>query len=317
MSKIIKDAIYGFISIPNLCKVFIDTPEFQRLRRIKQLGLASYVFPSAVHTRFEHCLGVMHLAGKVADNLKQYVSKRDKELLQLAGLLHDVGHVALSHLFDYILEEKHDSRHLTHHEDRSVFILKQINKRVKLLSPQEEKMVGKMILGDCKDETKPFLFEIINNKAFGLDVDRLDYLQRDLFHTGSPCFQSSYVLECIRVKDNKLSLLSKAKPEMEMLYESRKRLLTLICRHKTVMKVEKLMREGVTKLEISGEWFFDNWLKLDDFRLRCMMEDKCPKILKNIDTRNWSHVDDNERLKHVKYINRNDIDEQIKKVNWF
>lgn len=319
---IIKDAIYGFIHIPDLCRQFIDTPEFQRLRRIRQLGLAYFVYPSAVHTRFEHCLGVMHLAGKVADKLVSRgvtrVTPREKELLQLAGLLHDVGHVAFSHLFDYILEELNPDEQgsLANHEDRSIFILKQINSRLHLLTENEETMVSKMIHGDTSSEERPFLYEIINNKEFGLDVDRLDYLQRDLYHTGSPCFQADYILECIDIKDNNLAVRLKAKPEIEMMYESRKRLLLLICRHKTVMKVEHLMRQAVEMLNITGEWFEHNWLKLDDYRIYCMMEDKCPNLLHKIYTRDWPIIDPEKRLLHIKHIDRNDIDEQINKVRW-
>lgn len=313
---IIKDAIYGFIHVSPLCREFMDTSEFERLRRIRQLGLAYFVYPAAVHTRFEHCLGVMHLAGKVADKLSKYVSPREKELLMLAGLLHDVGHVAFSHLTDYILEEKDLNKDLAHHEDRSVFILKKINKEKKLLTPREVEMVAKMIKGETNGETKPFLFEIVNNKAFGVDVDRLDYLQRDMYHTGSPCFQADYIMECISVSDNCLAMRRKSHPEIEMMYESRKRLLLLICRHKTVMKVEKIMREAVAALKITGQWFEENWLKLDDYRIHCMMEDTCPELLEKIYTRDWPHVNPEKRLQHIKYVDQDDINEQISRVRW-
>lgn len=313
---IIKDAIYGFIEVSDLCRAFIDTSEFERLRRIKQLGLAYFVYPSAVHTRFEHCLGVMHLAGEVADRLSKYVSPREKELLQLAGLLHDVGHVAFSHLMDYILEETELNVNIAHHEDRSVFILQRINERVKLLSDREVSMVSKMIKGDTKGESKPFLFEIVNNKAFGVDVDRLDYLQRDMYHTGSPCFQADYILECFSVKDNCLAMRRKACPEIEMMYESRKRLLLLICRHKTVMKVEKIIREAISKLKITGEWFEQNWLKLDDYRIHCMIEDTCPDLMNKIYRRDWPHVDPDKRLLYIKHVDRDDINIQINKVRF-
>uniref|UniRef100_A0A6C0ELH2 HD domain-containing protein n=1 Tax=viral metagenome TaxID=1070528 RepID=A0A6C0ELH2_9ZZZZ len=313
---IIKDAIYGFIRVPKPCLAFMDTPEFERLRRIRQLGLAYFVYPGAVHTRFEHCLGVMHLAGKVADKLHDYVSPREKELLQIAGLLHDVGHVAFSHLMDYILEEKNINKDIAHHEDRSVHILKKINAEKKLLTPREVEMVAKMIKGDTRGESKPFLFEIVNNKAFGVDVDRLDYLQRDMYHTGSPCFQADYILECISVRDNCLAIRRKACPEIEMMYESRKRLLLLICRHKTVMKVEHIMRQAITRLNITGKWFEDNWLKLDDYRIHCMMEDKCPELLHKIYIRDWPHVDPDKRLMYIKHIERDEIKQQIDRVVW-
>ena len=369
MTRIIKDSIYGFIHLSELCKIFIDTPEFQRLRRIKQLGLAHYVYPSAVHTRFEHSLGVMHLAGVVADKLNENVNPtprsgapvdrlslrvtpREKELLQIAGLLHDVGHVALSHLMDYILEEKTEQKELTltervltadaipsgasgpvrssagpsvdglsHHENRSIMVLIRINDRItdpsKKLTEREVTIVSKMILGDISDEKKPFLFEIINNKAFGVDVDRLDYLQRDMYHTGSPCFQPNYILECFTVKNLRLALKRKAEPEVEMMYEARKRLLLLVCRHATVVKTEFLIRQAVEKLKITGEWFTKNWLKLDDGRLHVMMEDQCPEILDKIYRRDYGISDDDiNRYDHVKYVTRETIQEQLKVVNW-
>lgn len=318
MTTLIKDVIHRFSRVPNLCKIFMDTPEFNRLRRIKQLGLAHYVYPSATHTRFEHCVGVMCIAGKVIDNLNQdiLITQREKELVQLAGLLHDVGHVAFSHLMDYILEEQKVDKWYVHHEARSCFILKQINSRVKVLTEIEENMVCKMILGDISGEEKPFLFEIVNNKAFGLDVDRLDYLQRDMYHTGMPCFQADYILECLRVKNNRLAVLRKAKPEIEMLYEARKRLLTLICRHRTVMKAEKMMRNAIKKLEITGEWFSNNWLKLDDYRIHCMIEDQIPEFLDSVYMRNWPKIDEETRFDHVTHISRDDIDKQLEKVNW-
>ncbi len=315
--KIIKDAIYGFVRVPKICQQFIDTPEFQRLRRIKQLGLAHYVYPGAVHTRFEHSLGVMHLAGKVADNLSEHISKREKLLLQLAALLHDVGHVAFSHLIDYILEEQKVDPKLAHHENRSIQILHRINNRINVLSASEVNIISKMILGDTTDTEKTFLFEIISNKKYGLDIDRLDYLQRDLYHTGSPCFQADYVIECIRVKDNRLAVLKKAQPEIRMMYESRKRLLMLICRHKTVMKVEKLIREAIKITNMTGDWFVDNWLMLDDCRAQCMLEDQAFEIMNRIYTRDWPEIGPSLRLQYVQYINPDDINKQISKVLWY
>ena len=224
MPLIIKDCIYRFIQVSDLCKKFIDTPEFQRLRNIKQLGLVHFVYPPAVHTRLEHSLGVMHLAKVVVDELRQHgqkITDREKDMVQLAGLLHDVGHIAFSHLFDYMLEE--NNIHFLH-EERSIVLLKKINKRLQLLSEKEVKMISNMINGFIpKDEKKHFLYEIINNKTFGIDVDRLDYLQRDSYHTGMPSFQPDYLIRCLRVVDGRLAVLEKAKPEVEMLYETRKR----------------------------------------------------------------------------------------------
>lgn len=349
----IKDVIHRFVHVPKLCQKFMDSPEFSRLRRIRQLGLVHYVYPSAVHTRFEHSVGVMHLAGKVAEHLnRQYpglISPREIELLQLAGLFHDAGHTAFSHLMDYILEEEKNLEEekeekksltgdltvhiedLTKHENRSVFILRKINQRVQALSEEELNVVSGMIHGSppqSSPQSSPnpagspspspnrFLYEIVSNKTFGLDVDRLDYLQRDMYHTGMPCFQADYIMECIRVTDGKLAVLKKALPELEAMYEARKRLLLLVCRHKTVMKVEFLIRQAISTMGITGEWFEKNWLSLDDGRAHCMMEDLCPEILHRIYTRDWPEINMDSRYNHISLVTREDIDREIGKVVW-
>jgi HD superfamily phosphohydrolase len=328
---IIKDCIYRFIHVPELCKQFMDTVEFQRLRNIKQLGLAYFVFPSAVHTRLEHSLGVMHLAGVVVDELRyhgEYITQREKEILQLAGLLHDVGHMAFSHLFDYMLEE---NGHDLLHEDRSISVLLDINNRLNLLTDTEILQISHMIhgnipiKGDIKsgekyiEEKKYFLYEIVSNSAFGLDVDRLDYLQRDSYHTGMPSFQPDYLISCLRVKNGRLAVLPKAKPEIEMLYETRKRLITLVCRHKTVIAIEKLIRQGITCLEYIKNWeelTKGGWMKLDDVEVYHSLRKKFPKIVHTIETRSWDRSVPNNRFEHITLISRDSIDKKLEDVNW-
>jgi HD superfamily phosphohydrolase len=314
----IKDCIHRLINIPTICKQFIDTPEFQRLRHIKQLGLAYLVYPSAVHSRFEHSIGVMHLAGIVIDNLITHgadISIRDKELVQIAGLLHDVGHIAFSHLFDYMLEEKGIS---VLHEERSIIILRSINTRINVLSEGELIKISYMIKGIIPEmSNKKFLYEIINNKAFGLDVDRLDYLQRDLFHTGMGTFQPDYLISCLRIKNNRLSLLNKGKEDLESLYETRKRLLTLICRHKTVLMIELLIRQGIKLLGYIDNWDKTDWLELDDIKVYYMLRQYCPNIINTIENRKWEKLQNINRFEHITFISKESIEETIKNVNFY
>ena len=321
-TTIIKDCIYRFIQVPDLCKSFIDTVEFQRLRHIKQLGLVQFTYPSAAHSRFEHSLGVMHLAGIVADELSRHgadISQREKELLQLAGLLHDVGHMAFSHLFDYMLE---DNGHDLLHEERSCLVLSQINDRLGLLTKEEVLKVSRMIHGFVPDEEKnpkSFLYEIVSNQAFGLDVDRLDYLQRDSYHTGMPSFQPDYLISCMRVQNGKLVVLEKAKPEIEMLYETRKRLLTLVCRHKTILAIENFIREGIKRLGYIENWenlAKGEWMKLDDIEVYQAMRRQCPDLILKIETRDWDKAVSPDRFKHITLISRDSIDKKIADVRF-
>jgi HD superfamily phosphohydrolase len=266
---IIKDCIYRFIDIPYICKEIIDTFEFQRLRKIKQLGFVYLVYPSANHTRFEHSLGVMHLAGRVIDTLRTNgveITDREKELVQVAGLLHDIGHVAFSHLLDDIFEKE---ELCSVHEDRSIFILKMLNKTKTLFNETEEKNISDMIKGIIPEDcTKPFLYEIVCNKLCGMDVDRMDYLQRDAYHTGLPGFQPDYLIQCVRVNmDGNLSFLRKAESEIRLLYDTRKRMFTLVYRHKTVLRIEKLVK-GIINKEVVNRFReclqTKEWLKFTD-----------------------------------------------------
>lgn len=125
--KIFNDPIYGFITIPSaLIFDIIETREFQRLRRIKQMGLADYVYPGALHTRFHHALGCLHLMGRTLDNLRDkgtQISTEEYEAAQLAILLHDIGHGPFSHTLEYTLLEK------VAHEDISLLIMKRLNRQ--------------------------------------------------------------------------------------------------------------------------------------------------------------------------------------------
>ena len=172
---IVKDCVHRFIHMSPLCRAFADTPEFQRLREIRQLGPVYLVYPGAVHTRLEHSFGVMHLAGEVVDVLRAsgvQVSAREKDLVQLAGLLHDVGHVAYSHMLDHMLRAAGHAGH----EERSVELVDRINARLVYrastgesgesgesvesafdpLSPTEVATVQRMIVGAPYDKKIEF-----------------------------------------------------------------------------------------------------------------------------------------------------------------
>jgi len=298
MARIIKDCIYKFITIPELCMHFIDTPEFQRLKRVKQLGLVHHVFPSAVHTRFEHSIGVMHLAGEVIDAISIIapVPQRTKELVQLAGLYHDIGHFAFSHLFDIFLHEniKQDASdsifELIHHEDRSTYFLKKVNERLGLLSEHELLFVGACIHGDYLEGYPPFLFEVVSDKKCGLDVDRQDYINRDAYHCGFPSFQSDYIIQnTILSPDGHLAYKVKCKRDVRDFFDARQRMFENVYFHHAVQKIDKMMLCAMKRL---GDKIFAYGEMTDDQNIEVLLRnsDETKEIMEMIDTRHLTHA---------------------------
>ena len=153
----IKDPLYGYIRITEQEKLIIDAEPVQRLRRIRQLAGAQYVYPAANHTRFEHSLGAMHLAGAVAENLPSISEESERSQVRVAALLHDVGHGPLSHLFEPLLSKYVGKNH----EDMSLRIIKESE-----LGRSLEKAgfaageIASLAVGRRADPRKPFLDQI-------------------------------------------------------------------------------------------------------------------------------------------------------------
>lgn len=323
-NKVIKDCIYGHITIPELCLKFMDVPEFQRLKRVRQLGMAHYVYPSAVHTRFEHSLGVMHLAGKMVDQLRKFVNidDRTKELIQLAGMYHDIGHFAFSHLFDTFLSSAkldessiNEIFKLKDHEDRSIYFLRQVNLLLNLLSEEEQKFVGNVIKGHVPPEKPAYLYQIVCNEECKIDVDKMDYLKRDSYHTGLPGFQSDYIiLNSLINEDGYLAFKRKAENDIIDLFETRKRMFNNVYRHHTTLKIDKIylcmMKQLGANLYIYGD-------RTDDFNIEVLIRDTdlLTELVQCIDNRNLNHECSYcKEYQITKYVKDSDPFDKIKFV---
>ena len=183
MSKKINCPLYGFISITPRMRSIIDTPEFKRLHNLRQLGLTYLIYPSANHTRFEHSLGVSHLAKILTSSLQKNqpelgITDNEIELIQIAGLIHDIGHGPFSHLYD------HEFSPGCHHEKRGQVLFCEMVSKYNLSFTQNE--INFII--DCIDPPKElernFKYQIVSNKVCSIDVDKIDYIQRDNYHLG-------------------------------------------------------------------------------------------------------------------------------------
>ncbi|CAL8367965.1 unnamed protein product [Lota lota] len=211
-NKVFNDPIHGHIEIHPLLVKIIDTPQFQRLRNLKQLGGAYFVFPGASHNRFEHSIGVGHLAGRLVQSLNErqpelQIDDRDILCVQIAGLCHDLGHGPFSHMFDGMFIPKARPGFKWKHETASLAMfdylvddndLKRVMKDHGLVLPEDLNFIKEQIGGpqDSIDspsggwpykgrpEEKSFLYEIVANKRNGIDVDKWDYFARDCHHLG-------------------------------------------------------------------------------------------------------------------------------------
>lgn len=201
-ARMVRDAVHKDIRIPGACWEIIDTPEFQRLRHLKQLAMVYRVYPGAMHSRFEHSLGVCHLAGKMVDHFREiqgedlHITDVDKLCVQIAGLCHDWGHGPFSHVFDGVLVPRLFPQSGWTHEKASCdmidYTLKKRGIDLSMYGIKERDItfIKELIEPPPVEQRKgrgaekAFLYDIVNNKHSGLDVDKFDYFQRDTLFTG-------------------------------------------------------------------------------------------------------------------------------------
>ncbi|KAK7910380.1 hypothetical protein WMY93_015064 [Mugilogobius chulae] len=259
---------------PLLVKI-IDTPQFQRLRYIKQLGGAYLVYPGASHNRFEHSLGVAHLAGKLVRSLQEKQSELeidDKDILcvEIAGLCHDLGHGPFSHLSDGMFRPKAKPGSDWKHEEASVWMFRYIKKKIQNVFPKDFKdddyvFIEEMINGPEKKgcykgrpSSKSFLYEIVSNKRNGLDVDKFDYFARDCYHLGlKNSFDHNRYIKFARVieVENELQICTRDK-EVSNIYEmfhTRSSLHRKAYQHKTTKIIEAMIKDALLKANIDIE----------------------------------------------------------------
>lgn len=229
--KIINDPIYGFIHIPfDEVHDIVDHPYFQRLRRIKQLGLTHLVYPGAMHTRFQHALGAMHLMIKALDLLRAKgldISDEEYRAAVLAILLHDIGHGPFSHALENSIVES------TSHEQLSIYFMEALNLQFNhTLDLAIEIFTGKY--------EKHFLHQLVSSQ---LDVDRLDYLKRDSFFTGvsEGVVGSDRIINMLNVVNGELVVEEKGIFSIEKFLFARRFMYWQVYLHKTVVSAESLL----------------------------------------------------------------------------
>jgi HD superfamily phosphohydrolase len=229
--KIFNDPLYGFLTVPRgLLLELIDHPWMQRLHRIRQLGLSYLVYPGALHTRFHHALGALHLVQQAIEVLKRKgvkITEHESLAVQAAVLLHDIGHGPFSHSLEGILIPGLDHEKLTRQ------IIYRLN----------EEFQGRLSLTIDIFENrydKPFLHNLV---AGQLDMDRLDYLNRDSFYTGvsEGVISSERIIKMLNVHDDRLVVEEKGIYSIENFLIARRLMYWQVYLHKTVLAAEQLL----------------------------------------------------------------------------
>ena len=233
--KFIRDSVYGDINLNEFEVKVMDMPQFQRIRRIKQLGLINLIYPGANHSRFEHCVGTMNLASKLATKLN--LSKDEIELVRISGLLHDIGHGPFSHVSEGVLSFPH--------EELTKYVIEKTSMHDLLDEKFDTKEIGDIIQG------KGELGSIISGE---LDVDRMDYLLRDSHYTGVAYGVIDYerIISNLKLEDG-LVLDIKGVQAAEGALVSRYFMYPSVYQHHTTRIVNTMFRRALKREINSGK----------------------------------------------------------------
>lgn len=294
--KIFNDPVYGFVSYPHdILYDLIDHPYFQRLRRIKQMGFSEYIYPGAVHTRFHHALGALHLMTQAIDVLRSKdvdISNEESEAVCIAILLHDIGHGPYSHALEGKLIP-------IHHEELSVMIMHKLN--------QEFDGKLEMAIQIFQNQyPKKYLYQLVSGQ---LDMDRMDYLNRDSFFTGVAEGVIGYerIIKMLNVFNDQLVVEEKGIYSVEKFLMARRIMYWQVYLHKTSIAIEKM-------LVLFFELLKENFDALDQGKL----SEPLKHIIQNSNSihsqkgvaellENYLKLDDIDIMSAIKYCEKSNI----------
>ncbi|KAI9189692.1 hypothetical protein H9P43_001125 [Blastocladiella emersonii ATCC 22665] len=272
--RMVHDPCHGGISFDELSWSVIDTPQFQRLRELKQLGTAYYVFPGASHHRFEHSLGVGHLASEMIGHIRTQqpgldITREEVESVRLAGLCHDLGHGPFSHVFDSCVMPAimKGETGWTHEDASRMMFEKLVDENGIEISTDQMRFINALIDGTPQTSERKFLYQVVANKQNSVDVDKFDYLVRDCLNVG---LKSSYdpdrLMKNCRVIGDEVCYQVKEAFNFYELFHTRYSLFKRIYTHKTCNAIEMMVTDALVKA--NDVMRFDEAIRDPDLYLR-------------------------------------------------
>ncbi|KAL4162590.1 hypothetical protein PRNP1_003126 [Phytophthora ramorum] len=266
-AKLFNDQVHGYIKVNGLCVSLMDTPQFQRLRDLKQLGTLYYVFPGASHNRFEHSLGVSFLSGQTVDRFRQQqpeleLTERDSRLLSAAGLLHDLGHGPFSHVFEHEFMPRVAAARgyggpdapAYHHEDMSLRMIEYMVDDNNIdLERDDVRFIQQLIVGakethmGSRLDSRGYLYEIVANGRNCIDVDKFDYLARDMLNLFGlrKVFDFSRLTMFNRVIDNEICYHTSVNLDIYDMFQQRYQMHKQIYNHRKGKAVEFMICDAM------------------------------------------------------------------------
>lgn len=319
-----RDPIHGFITLESREEnSIVDSKVFQRLRRIRQLAMASLVYPGALHTRFEHTLGVAHLAGKLGAKLLG--SHEDRRLVRLASLLHDIGHGPFSHVSETVLKRFHDRSKVKLekgqqiHEHLTVSLIKHNDDIDRLLSDTEREYISGLLSGQWGSK---ILKDIVSGP---LDADKLDYLLRDSYYCGVKygIYDLDRLLATFKTIDSAndyaIAISEDGIHSLEQFFLAKFYMTTQVYRHRIRLITDQMITRALTlgiqedNLEIlkrlyaydASKEHADEWVRWDDERL---VHEICrPEAKNGLAKRIFTDLRERRLHKRIFHINLKDI----------
>jgi HD superfamily phosphohydrolase len=330
-NKILNDPIYCNIELNPIILQFIDTPQFQRLRNIKQLGFLSYIFPSAVHTRFEHSIGTGYLATKLIKNFKNnqpelYITNRDIGIINIAATCHDLAHSVGGHLFDNEFIPMVTKKYDYSHESMGIKMIDYlIDDNYIDIDTNDINLVKNIILGSkpttIKLDSRDFMYEIVANGTNSIDVDKIDYLSRDMHYLFGhyKSYNFNRLFKYNRIIDNTICYNSKISFDIYNLFQQRYFMHKEIYNHKKGKAIEYMICDILyyanTELKISNAINSpDEFMKLTDNIIYTIKYSNNINLKKSQDIIN--RLENRDLYKYIdEYIVPNELTDKIKTIN--